>query len=141
MSLQAKDIMTAEVLTVTPSTPLREFARMVTEDRISGCPVLRVDGTLVGIVSKTDLIQRLLEDDPKFGSDENGSPIAFQSNVRQVDDIMNPEVLTVGPDTGIHLIAARMAEDRVHRVVVMHNDRVVGIITSLDLLGSFPQPG
>ena len=137
MPLSAKDIMKTEVLTVTPPPPLREFARIVTEDRISGCPVVRVDGALVGIVSKTDLIQRLLEDDPKFGS-EGDSPIQFESSVRQVDDIMNPEVLTVGPDAELSQIAARMAEERVHRVVVMHNDRVAGIITSLDLLGSYP---
>ena len=137
MPLRAKDIMKTEVLTVTPSTPLREFARIVTEDRISGCPVVRVDRTLVGIVSKTDLIQRLLEDDPKFGSEEGDSPIEFQSNVRQVDDIMNPEVLTVGPEAELSQIAARMAEERVHRVVVMQNHRIAGIITSLDLLGSY----
>jgi CBS domain-containing protein len=136
MSLTAKDIMTRQVITVTPSTPLTDFARICAEDGISGAPVVRVDGVLVGMVSKTDLVQRLIEDSPKFGMEEDGPD--FQMDERQVQDIMQDQVLVVGPDTPIGKIAERMAEDRVHRVVVTENDRVVGIVTSLDVLARYP---
>jgi CBS domain-containing protein len=98
--------------------------------------VVRVDGALVGIVSRTDLVTRLLEDDTTFGTSEDEA-LSFESNIRQVGDIMQSEVLTVGPDAPLPEIATRMAADRVHRVVVMDGDQVAGIITSLDLLKAF----
>ena len=131
MTLTAKDIMTAELITVTPATPLADFARICADDNISGAPVCRVDGALVGVVSKTDIIQRLLEDHGKFGDPHEGE---FGLDERQVADIMQTNVLAVEPDTPIATIAARMAEERVHRVVVVDRDRVKGIVTSLDVL-------
>ena len=135
--LTAKDVMTTEVITVTPATPIEDFARICSEDNISGAPVVRVDGSLVGIVSKTDLVQRLLEDHPKFGASDGGDFSAWDDKVRHVEDIMQTDVVTVTPDTAVPTMAARMAEDRVHRVVVVDGDQVAGIVTSLDLLRHF----
>jgi CBS domain-containing protein len=137
MPLLARDVMTTELITVTPGTPLSEFARLCAEDNVSGCPVTRVDGTLVGIVSKTDLVRRLLEDHPRLGA-KREFPV-WDEEVRQVGDIMTEEVLTVGPDTPISEIAERMARDRVHRVLVMEDDKLVGIVTSIDVLAHFPR--
>jgi CBS domain-containing protein len=135
MSLTAKDIMTAEVITVTPATPLKEFARICAEDGISGAPVVRIDGVLVGMVSKTDLVRRLLEDDSRFGAHESSS---FELDDRQVDEFMQPEVFTVGPDTPVKKIADSMARERVHRIVITDGSTVLGIVTSLDVLGRYP---
>jgi CBS domain-containing protein len=55
-----------------------------------------------------------------------------------VADIMTEDVLTVVPDTPIAEIAERMARDRIHRVVVLDGDKLVGIVTSIDLLSHFP---
>jgi len=137
MSLTARDVMTMEVITVTPGTPLAEFARLCAEDNISGCPVTRVDGALVGIVSKTDLIQRMLSEHPGHGATES-FPV-WDQDLRQVGDIMTESVLTVSPETPAAEIAERMARDRVHRVVVMEKEQVVGIVTSIDLLAHFPE--
>ena len=134
--LTARDVMTSEMITVTPATPLSEFARICAEDNISGAPVTRVDGSLVGIVSKTDLIQRLLEDHPKHGTVKE-FPI-WSEDLRQVGDIMQEDVLTVAPDTPLAEMAERMARDRFHRVLVMENDKLAGIVTSIDLLAHFP---
>lgn len=139
MPLLARDVMTKELITVTPATPLSEFARICTEDGISGCPVTRADGALCGIVSKTDLLNRLLEEHPRHGSTRE-FPV-WDEDVRQVGDIMTENVLTVGPTTPLAEIAERMAQDRIHRVVVMEGDRMVGIVTSIDLLARFPRKG
>jgi len=133
----AKEVMTTEVITVTPATPIEDFARICTEDGISGAPVVRVDGSLVGIVSKTDLVARLLGDNPKFGTGGGFDFSAWEDNIRHVEDIMQDEVLTVAPETPLSEIASRMAVDRVHRVVVLDGDRVAGIVTSIDLLKHF----
>ena len=138
MALTARDIMTTQVITVTPSTPVTEFARICTEDEISGAPVVRVDGQLVGIVSKTDLIERLLEDHPRYG----GGASRIESDrdeEHQVADIMNEEPATVPPDLTLDLIAAEMVQRRIHRVLVTQGGKLLGIITSLDVLARYGQ--
>ena len=55
-----------------------------------------------------------------------------------VDDIMETEIVTVKPEEPIAAVAKRMAQDRVHRVLVVEKDKLKGIITSLDLLAHFP---
>ena len=136
MPLTAKDVMTKEIITVTPATPIIEFARICTEDRISGAPVIRVDGVLVGIVSKTNIIERMLEDGTKYGASTDFP--SWDPDVRTVEDIMQEDVLTCAPDTPLHEIAEGMAEQRVHRVVVIDDDKPVGIVTSIDVLRHFP---
>ncbi|MHC4339261.1 MAG: CBS domain-containing protein [Planctomycetota bacterium] len=140
MPLTARDVMTAEVITVTPSTPLAEFARICSEDRISGAPVVRVDGTLVGIVTKTDLVQRMLDDDPRLGAAGEPELPALGEDVRQVADIMQQEIFTCAPDAPVWELAERMSRHRVHRVLVLDDrDDLVGIVTSLDILGRYPR--
>jgi len=134
--LTAKEIMTKELITVTPETPLADFARVCAEDHVSGVPVCRVDGALVGIVSRTDLVERVLDDGPKFGS-EGAMEMPGFGDLRQVADIMQTDVVVVEPDTPLAEIAAHMAEKKIHRIVVMDGDQPQGIITSLDLLAHF----
>lgn len=167
MPLTARDVMTSPVTTVTPSTPLAELARLLTEDQISGVPVVDVESRLVGIVSKTDLLERLIDEATDFTSnpsfrklfnlseDEDTGPSGSTSdeeldwmpemvestesaNLGSVEDIMEPEVITVAPNAPITQLAAIMSRDRIHRVVVVDGKRVLGIVTSLDLLGRFP---
>jgi CBS domain-containing protein len=135
MPLLARDVMTTELITVTPATPLSEFARICADDNISGCPVTRADGALCGIVSKTDLLNRLLDEHPRLGT-KREYPV-WDEDVRQVGDIMTERVLTVGPKAPLPEIAERMARDRIHRVIVMDGDRMVGLVTSIDLLANY----
>ena len=138
MALTASDVMTSDVTTVTPATPLSEFARICAEDKISGAPVVEIGGRLAGIVSHTDLIGRLLQEDPfQEPGREFDLPQAARE-WREVADIMTPDVLTVAPDAPVEDVAARMARERIHRVLVMKDDDVVGIITSLDRLAHYP---
>jgi CBS domain-containing protein len=139
MALTAADVMTDELITVTPTTPLAEFARICAEDRISGAPVVEVDGKLVGIISKTDLIDRLFEDDPRWGTSKGEGWPRMVEDIRQVQDVMSTDVITVGPHTPIGEIAARMADERIHRVVVVDDEEIVGLVTSLDVLTHFPR--
>jgi CBS-domain-containing membrane protein len=57
-TMKALDIMTKDVVSVRPETPVRDIAALMTEKRISGLPVLGADGTLLGIVSQSDLLHR-----------------------------------------------------------------------------------
>jgi CBS domain-containing protein len=155
MPVTAADVMTREVITVTPATPIAEFARLCAEDRISGAPVVSVEGRLVGVVSKTDLIPRLLEgtlrtggrgdlralfniEDDEFGA-MPGAAEEGEEDLGAVEEIMQAEVVTVAPGESVEAIARRMAKERIHRVLVVREGRILGIITSLDLLGHFPR--
>lgn len=150
----AKDIMTADLLTVTPATTLTQFARLLTEDRISGCPVVTVDGRLVGIAGKTDLLARLLEGRHDFSSSPDfrgllglgeeglvaGSGTAEESEQEvfgTVEDIMEPNPVTVLPEASVLDVARSIAEHRIHRVLVLEKGKLQGIITSLDVIAHF----
>lgn len=166
MPLTARDVMTSPVTTVTPSTPLAELARLLTEDQISGVPVVDVEARLVGIVSKTDLLERLIDEateytsNPSFqklfnlGEDDDTGTAGTTSDesldwmpemaeasdsdsLGTVEDIMEPEVVTVRPNAHVSELASLMSRNRIHRVVVAEGTRVLGIVTSLDLLGRF----
>ncbi len=153
MERLAREIMESNVVTVTPSTPLRELARIFAEDEISGAPVVEVDGRLVGIVSKTDLLNAVADasqvpggTDPYFEElfGPSASPMKEMESEEEreslgsVDDIMETEIITVAPTETVSRVAARMAKGRIHRVVVVDSGKVVGIITSLDLLSAWP---
>lgn len=138
MPLTAGDVMTTQLITVTPSTPLTEFARLCAEDNISGAPVTRVDGTLVGVISKTDLVQRLLDTHPAHGTVDEPA-IWDQEDPLQVGDIMQEVVATVPVAATLPEIAERMARDRIHRVLVTEGRKLLGIVTSIDLLAHFPR--
>jgi CBS domain-containing protein len=151
MNAKARDIMTADLLTVTPATTLTQFARILTEDNISGCPVVTVDGRLVGIASKTDLLSRLLEGRHDFAASPDfrgllglgeegilpGRGTAQESEEEifgTVEDIMEAEPVTVLPETSVLEVARALAENRIHRVLVVEKGKLLGIITSLDVI-------
>ncbi len=148
--LRARDVMTAEPVTVEPSTSIRQLARIFEENEISGAPVVDQDGRVIGVVSKTDLIRRCSE-----GTSEQAPGYLFEAISEQgeeddetgevlpeplicVEDFMTDSPVTVTPQTPVARIARMMFDGHIHRVVVVDEDRVpVGIITSLDLLGVF----
>jgi CBS domain-containing protein len=65
--------------------------------------------------------------------------VANADNLGNVEDFMTPEPVTATTEEPIAAVARRMADERVHRVVVVDKGRhVLGIVTSLDLLKEFP---
>lgn len=137
MSKTAREIMTTDLITVTPTTPIREFARICVEDNISGAPVLNVDGSLAGLVSKTDLLGRLLEEDPRHAQETESLTDMWLGEDHPIAEIMVEDMVTVEPGTGIEEIASLMAQHRIHRIVVVEDNRCAGMITSLDVLSNF----
>ena len=147
----AKEIMTAEPVCAEPSMTIRQLARLFEENEISGCPVVDAEGRVIGVVSKTDLIRRcsqgapdrppgylfeLIGDQERLETDSDLVPEPLIC----VQDFMSEGTVTVTPETPASKIASIMYRSRVHRVVVVDEERFpVGIITSLDLLGVYPE--
>jgi CBS domain-containing protein len=121
-------------------------ARLFEENEISGAPVVDAQGRVVGVVSRTDLIRRYTEGDsdydPKyllelFGSDEadEDEPGPMPEPLITVDDFMTSDPITAPPTANVQTLAAKMVNSRVHRVVIIDDQRFpVGIVTSLDLV-------
>jgi CBS domain-containing protein len=147
--LKAKDIMASEPVCVEPSTTIRQLARVFEENEISGAPVVDKEGRVIGVVSKTDLIRRCSEgtvDIPpaylfevlceQAGEDQEVIPEPLIC----VEDFMTQDPVTVTANTPVGEVARLMFENRIHRIIVVDHEKFpIGIITSLDLLGVFPQ--
>lgn len=140
--------MTPEPISVSTGTTVRELARILIENQISGVPVVDPQDRVVGVVSKTDLLQRCLDgpvDDPDEsffvalaeGVDDRSS---FElQELGNVEEFMSAGPVTVLPTDSVSEIALRMVEDRIHRVIVTDEEQhLLGIVTSLDLLLVFP---
>lgn len=114
--LRASEIMTTSVMTLTPDTMVENAARSMFENSISGMPVVDSDGHLIGVVTEFDIIAKQGEN---------------------VGDIMTTDVVSVGEDTDPESIARMLTEQRIRRIPVVREGRVVGIISRSDLVRLF----
>jgi CBS domain-containing protein len=141
--LFVRDLMTADVVTVTPGTSVRDAARLLLEQRISGLPVIDQENRLVGIVTEADFLSvmgvpshhpahslwQTLESMFKHPQ----QPVVNKQN--KVAEIMISEVVTVMPDNTLHEVIDTMRHHHVKRLVVVDKDRhVQGIITRSNLV-------
>ena len=120
MTLHASDVMVKDVITVTELMPLKDVARMFIEKKITGAPVVNVEGELVGVISETDIIRKTT------------SIGAWSPNT--VGQIMTRPAVTVSPDETLQRVCEMMYNRRIHRVVVAEGARIKGILTTMDIL-------
>lgn len=140
--MQARDVMTTNVVTVAPDTPVTDIARLLLEKRISGVPVVDADGRLVGVVSEGDLVRRLEEDEGGgrswwlglLATPEERAAAYVRAHGRRASDVMTRHVVTVAPDTPLAAVARLLEEKHIKRVPVVENGRLVGIVSRADLL-------
>lgn len=147
MSLSAKDIMTPHIKSVPENWTLQRFAAFLSENQITGSPVVDENGVIVGIATLFDIADfhlNQVESRP-----ENLLTAEEQQQVRQlrqmifegmatmpveVRDIMTPQLLSVAEDTPVRVVAEVMMKEHVHRVFVKREDAIVGIVTTYDML-------
>jgi CBS domain-containing protein len=119
--LRVRDIMTTGVFTLNAEASAEEAAWALTRRHISGAPVRDRDGNLIGVLSKSDLV------DP--------APADWAGPDPTVEDLMTPEVGIVSADAPAETAAHLMAERRHHRVVALGEDgRPSGIVTAMDIV-------
>jgi CBS domain-containing protein len=145
---RVSEIMSSSPVTVEPGTTIRQLARILEENEISGVPVVDQDDRVVGVVSKSDLIRRLWEGSQEEApgylfellSEEAGEDVELMPEpLVVVGDFMTEDVVTVSPSDAIPEVAHQMAEAGIHRVIVVDRDGcAVGVVTSLDILRVYP---
>lgn len=140
--MKASDVMTRNVATVTPETPIVEIVNALLERRISALPVVDAGGAVVGIVSEGDLIRR-----QEIGTDkhtswwlhlltapEDQARDYVKSHGRKAADVMTADPVTVAPDTALGEIATLLERNRIKRVPVCDGGKLVGIVSRADLI-------
>jgi len=142
--LKAKDIMTRDVITVSPGATLEELGRLFIEKEISGAPVVDAAGKLFGVVTENDLISknsrlhiptvlRLFDAFIALGTSKLETEIR-KMTASTVGEVCVKKVVTINEETPIDEIATIMNEKKIHLLPVLKEGRVVGIIGKKDLI-------
>ena len=153
--ITAADVMNPNVLMVQEDMTVEELASFLVESEISGAPVVDPAGRLVGVVSVTDLARSVAQGTsaadlaadrphPDFFVSEWGGTLRpdkveelrfDEETEMRVRDIMTPAIYSVDAETPIPEVAETLINSHIHRLLVTSGERVVGIVTSSDLLG------
>ncbi len=137
--MKVEDVMTIGVKTVTPDTPVREIAKTMCFNKISGMPVVDENGKIVGLVSEKDVLHSMFPDIgelseqgryPDFEEMEGAYESTLQKKARE---IMVSPVATVEPDMPILKAASMMWLRKFRRIPVARNGILVGIISIGDV--------
>jgi CBS domain-containing protein len=152
--MRAMDVMTTNVITVGPDTPVQEVAKILSERSISGVPVVDPENRLVGIVSEGDLLHRVETGTERraqrrrrswwldtIGSDEELARDYVKSHGRTVKDVMTREVITASDTTELAEIANLLETKRIKRVPVVRDGKLVGIVSRANLVRALAAVG
>ena len=111
----AKDVMTRDIITVSPSIKIKDLAMILIRNQISGAPVADKKGKILGIVSEADIVA-------KRGKDAKA--------------IMSKKVISVPQDASVEEIARLMGTHAIKRLPVMDNGKIIGIVTRADIVNA-----
>jgi len=132
--MNAADAMTSPVITVSPTTPVAQVARLLRERRIGGVPVVDQEG-VIGMVSDAELLRL---HGPGGGTE---APPWWQrlmhlgaSQPMCAADVMTPGAVSVGEYTPLTEVAAALVQHQAHRVTVLSGRTLVGIVTDSDVM-------
>jgi len=140
--MRASDVMSRSVVTTTPNTTVEDIAKLMINHRISGVPVVDRDGRLVGIVTEGDLLRRAETGTERrrsrwrewFAPNSRLAAEYIKSHGKRVEDIMTRDVVAVGEMATLGEIADLLETRRIKRVPVVHDGKIVGVVSRADLL-------
>lgn len=154
-TIQAKDIMQKDVVRFEASASIAEAVAVFEDLHISGAPVVDGIGQVVGVLSASDIVR------PERVRVGGGSPAEFEPAVRSWDDEgvdgeddilsmdeygeealakdtvadwMTREIISVAPETSLRDVCRKMLQHNVHRVVVLDQKRLAGILSTFDVV-------
>jgi CBS domain-containing protein len=140
--MKAADVMVTNVITVGPNACVQDVADILLKNHISAVPVVDAEGKMVGIVSEGDLMRRAetgtLRRRPWWLAvltGREGLAAAYiKEHSRRVADVMTRSVVTVQPDTPLAEVATILEKNRIKRVPVVKDGKIVGIVSRANLL-------
>lgn len=138
--------MTKNVVSVTVDTSVKDLARILLNNNISGVPVLDKKGAVCGIATESDLIfQNKRPHVPPFITILDSflfldNPEKMKQELKKIAganvlDIFTDEVVTINPDTPLDEIATLMTEKKIHTLPVISKDgEMVGVVGKKDII-------
>ena len=144
--MRAMDVMTTGVITVDPDTSVQAIATLLSERGISGVPVVDAADRLLGIVSEGDLLHRVETGTERLtgrrrswwldtiASDQELARDYVKSHGRTAKDVMTREVISVTDTTDLAEVAMLLETKRIKRVPVLHEGKLVGIVSRANLV-------
>jgi CBS domain-containing protein len=111
----ARDLMTRDVITVSPTTSLKNLATILIKNQISGAPVVAKNGKIIGIVSEANIVAK---------------------KGRDVKAIMSKKVISLSEETPVDEIPRLMTTHKISRLPVMRRDEVVGVVSRADIVNA-----
>jgi CBS domain-containing protein len=140
--MRVKDIMAHPVVTVTPDDTVLTAVRIMLQRKISGLPVVDAAGHVVGMVTEGDLLRRAETDTVRrrrrwiefFVGPGRLAEEYVRGNARTVNDIMSPDVKTVGEDAPFEEVVRTMERYGIKRVPVLRGTELVGMVTRKNLM-------
>jgi CBS domain-containing protein len=148
--MKVKDIMNPNVVFCKPDDTVREAARVLKENNVSGAPILEGE-ELVGIISEADLLKLLILPErgelwlpspfevievpirELLGWEETKKMLSDVGSIK-IEEIMTKDVHTISSEASIEEASEHMIRHRINRLPVTADDRVVGIITRGDII-------
>ncbi len=143
--MNVRDVMTRSVISVGPTTPLKEAARLLVDHQISGLPVVGRGGEVVGILSEADFLVKAQGEGAIahrplvriFGDSRESTAQLAKLAAVTAGGAMTSPALTIGPDARIADAAALMTSRHVNRLPVVDDGHLVGIVTRADLVRAY----
>ncbi len=111
--MKAEDVMTTRVVTITEDQSKQQASRLLSQHRISGLPVVNADQVVVGVVTEYDVIGK---------------------EGKTVGEIMTRGVISVTPDTELEEVSHLLVHERIKRLPVLDQGKLVGIVSRADLV-------
>lgn len=115
MNVKVQELMTGSVVTTQPHKSIEHARKLMERNKIGALPIVDSEGRPVGIVSSTDLVP----------GPNDKSPISA---------LMTEKVYTVAQYDDVSVAARIMRNHNIHRVVVTHEQKIVGVLSAFDLL-------
>jgi CBS domain-containing protein len=125
--MRVRELMQKDVKTVGIDAAVNEAIVTLTDCHISALPVVDPGGRMIGVISSTDILTSEAE-----ATDPSAREALFDDT--PVRDLMTAHPLTVGPDADVKEAAQAMLYADVHRLFVTEGDRVVGVISTTDIV-------
>ena len=118
--IRAKSIMSRKIMTVTEDANIRHVMKLLSENKVTGLPVVSEDMALLGIVTEKDILEVLL-----YGKDVKS---------KTAGDLMTADIVSFEEDEDLMIIFRTLVEDNFRRVPILSDGKLTGIISRRDLI-------
>lgn len=114
-----KDIMTKDVVTIESTKTVFDAAEVMTEKEV-GCLIVVIKAFPVGIITERDIVKRIV-----------AKHVSVDTKLK---DVMTKTLITVGPDTSLKDAARVMSTNKIRRLPVLKDNKLVGIVVATDFV-------